>query len=164
MNHKDILLIFDYNYWSNAKILDACAHVTPEQFVARNESSYGSLRGTMVHVLDGERSWRILCQTAKSTFDLNEADFPTLDALVSSWQPEERTMRAWLSSLDDDAMTGFVRYTLDNGTKRERVLWHCLYHVVNHGMQHRSEAAAQLSALGQSPGDFDFTFFLNARR
>ena len=43
---------------------------------------------------------------------------------------------------------------------RDRILWHCLYHVVNHGTQHRSEAAALLTDYGSSPGDLDFTLFL----
>jgi len=40
-------------------------------------------------------------------------------------------------------------------------LWHCLWHVVNHGTQHRSEAAALLTRFNQSPGDLDFTVFMN---
>lgn len=51
--------------------------------------------------------------------------------------------------------------TLVEAHKRERLLWHCLLHVVNHGTQHRSEAAAILTGYGRSPGDLDFTAFLN---
>jgi len=54
-----------------------------------------------------------------------------------------------------------VRYLIPGGIVRERVLWHCLLHVVNHGTQHRSEAAALLTSYGQSPGGLDFTLFLN---
>ena len=73
-------------------------------------------------------------------------------------------MRAYLASLQDDDLDGLLRYTTDQGERRERVLWHCLLHVVNHGTQHRSEAAALLTEYGSSPGDLDFTVFLNEKR
>ena len=47
MNKQDILTLFDYNYWASARIWKALLQVTPEQFTAKNTSSYGSLRGTL---------------------------------------------------------------------------------------------------------------------
>jgi uncharacterized damage-inducible protein DinB len=163
MNIQDIHLLYGYNYWANGKIQAAAANLAPEQFTAPAAHSYGSLRGTLVHLLDGEYSWRMLCQHNQMTFDLREADFPTLDVLLERWREEEAAMRAYLAGLSDEGVLGLVRYTTDSGLKRERVLWHCLVHVVNHGTQHRSEAAAILTSLGHSPGDVDFTLFLNER-
>jgi len=103
----------------------------------------------------------MLCQHHTLTPDLAEAEFPTLDRLEQHWREEERAMRDYLATLQDDDLTRIVRYTTDEGVRRERVLWHCLIHVVNHGAQHRSEAAAILTGYGQSPGEIDFTVFLN---
>jgi uncharacterized damage-inducible protein DinB len=101
----------------------------------------------------------MLCQHQATTPIMAEAAFPTLDALEQRWRDEERTMRDYLAGLTDDDLTGHVRYTTDSGQKRERVLWHCLLHMVNHGTQHRSEAAAILTGYGHSPGDLDFLDF-----
>ena len=38
-------------------------------------------------------------------------------------------------------------------------MWQLLAHVVNHATQHRSEAAALLTAAGRSPGDLDMVEF-----
>jgi len=69
-------------------------------------------------------------------------------------------MRTYLATLRNEDMDGHRRYTDENGEPRDRILWQCLYHVVNHGTQHRSEAAALLTDYGSSPGNLDFTVYL----
>jgi uncharacterized damage-inducible protein DinB len=158
------MTLYDYNYWATGRILSAGKKVSLEQFLAPAAHSYGSLRGTLVHTLDTEYGWRMLCQHHTLTPDMAEAEFPTFDMLEQRWRDEETAMRNYLASLNDDDLIGLMRYTTASGERRERVLWHCLLHVVNHGTQHRSEAAAILTGYGQSPGDLDLTVFLNEKR
>jgi uncharacterized damage-inducible protein DinB len=165
MKISDILLLYDYNDWANQRILDTAVQVSPEQFVAPTGHCFGSLRGTLVHMLGGEYAWRRLWQHQTLAYfgTFKEEEFPTLEVLRQRWAEEERALREYLVSLTDEDLVGYVRYTTPEGAKRERVLWHCLVHLVNHGTQHRSEAADILTRYAFSPGDLDFTLFLNER-
>ena len=137
MNIRDILTLYDYNYWATRRILAASVRVSPEQFLIPTMHSFGSLRGTLVHTLDAECAWRMLCQHQTLAYfrALEEAAFPTFEVLEQRWSAEERAMRDYLAHLTDDELNEYVRYTTQEGDKRERLLWHCLLHVVNHGTQ-----------------------------
>lgn len=161
MNIQNILTIYDYNYWANKRLLVASAAVSQEQFLAPAAFPFGGLRGTLVHILDAEWGWRGLFETKSFEADLKSNDFPTVQSIEERWREEEKAMRAYLANLRDEDMESHLRYTTDTGVERDRILWHCLYHVINHGTQHRSEAAALLTDFGSSPGDLDFTVFLN---
>lgn len=172
MKTDEIQLLFDYNYWANGRILSAASRVSPEQYAAVTGFGIGfnSLRGTLNHILDAEWSWRLRWETfLKTPLSLNESDtvtlteaqLPTLSALQERWRAEETAMRAYLGRLSEEQVNGIVRYPLPAGGVRERVLWHSLFHLVNHGSQHRGEAAALLTTYGQSPGELDLTVFLN---
>ena len=167
MNVRDILTLYDYHYWATRRVLAASVQVSPEQFMAPTAlNSFGSLRGTLVHALDSECGWRMLCQHQTLAFfrALKDDAFPTVDVLQKRWNEQECAMRDYLARLTDENLTDYVRYTTDEGEKRERVLWHCLLHVVNHGTHHRSEAAAMLKGYGYPLEGLDFTLFLNEQR
>jgi uncharacterized damage-inducible protein DinB len=161
MNLQDIHLIYNYNYWANGKILEASKKVTEEQFLASASFPFGGLRGTLVHILDAEYGWRGLFENNSFNEDLKPDDFPTVKSMEERAHEEEKAMRAYLANLHDDDMENHLRYTAETGVERDRILWQCLYHVVNHGTQHRSEAAALLTDYNASPGNLDFTVFLS---
>ncbi len=165
MLQSDILTLYDYNYWANARVLDASSQVTPEQFVAPARLSHGSLRGTLAHILGTEIVWRMRCQEGISPPAVpDEKDFLSLESLVSRWQDEEKIMRAFLQSLDEQALAGSVQYKTTRGVPYENTLWKLLVHVVNHGTQFRGEAGIVLTDYGHSPGDLDFLFFMRLQK
>lgn len=160
MNIQDIQFIYNYNYWANGKILAACAKVTEEQFLAPAEFPYGGLRGTILHIVDAEYGWREFFETDIFKEDLRVEDFPTFSSLEEKFREEEQSMRAYLNRLTDEDMNSHRKYSFNEDIHLDRILWHCLMHVVNHGTQHRSEAAALLTSYNASPGDLDFALFL----
>jgi uncharacterized damage-inducible protein DinB len=163
MNISDIQLLYDYNYWANQLMLTTAAELSPEQLTQRTGFPWDTLQGTLVHMLDVENMWRNLLIHQRVLPRLIETEeFPTLDSIMTAWKQDEAEMRAYLDSLQDSDMENIIRYDVEEG-QRERVLWHCLVHVVNHGTQHRSECAQMLTSFGHSPGGIDLSLYLNQR-
>lgn len=162
MQQQDILTLYAYNDWANQRILQACRSLTHDAYIAAvvPDPGHGSLRGILVHTLDTEYGWRMLCQEQRTTPDLTVDDLPTLEQLCERWQLEQAAMQAYLRQLRDEHLHGLLQFTNNQGQPRTWVLWHILMHVANHGTQHRSEAAAILTGYGASPGELDFTVFL----
>ena len=160
MNKDDILTLYAYNSWANARILNATAQVTTEQFLAPTSFSHGGLRGTLVHILFAEWIWRRRWEGYSPVAWLQPEDFPTFEALRAHWNTEEQALLQFVENVSDQALNDILEYRRTGGEPRENILWHLMVHLVNHGTQHRSEAAAILTEFGHSPGDIDFIIFL----
>lgn len=155
MNVADVRDLFDYNYWANGRVLDAALSLSAERFADPATVTTRSLRGTLVHQLDVEWSWRLRWQGLGEGPEMAAADFPTAAALAERWRADEREMRAYLDRLRDDDLARPV--ALGGGPPLP--LWQFLVHVVNHGTQQRGDAAVLLTRHGRSPGNLDFADF-----
>lgn len=160
MNKQDIALLYKYNQWSTAKILNAASELTEEQFLAPAPFPHGSLRGTLVHALFAEWIWRHRWEGVSPTNRFKPEDFPTFASLRTRWLEEEKLLMNFVENLTDEQLTASFGYTSTEGTPHRRVLWQTMAHVVNHGTQHKTEAAAILTGYGRSPGDIDLIWYL----
>jgi uncharacterized damage-inducible protein DinB len=160
MNKQDILTLYKYNQWANAKILNAAANVTQEQYLAPAKFPHGGLQGTLVHALSAEWIWRKRWEGTSPTMVLQPTEFPTLESLLTRWEVEENELMGFVDHLTDEKLNSTFHYASTKGDPFTRILWQAMAHVVNHGTQHRSEAAAQLTDFGRSPGDIDMIYFL----
>lgn len=155
MRVSDIRTLYDYNFWANRRILDAAARLPAEQFAAT------TLGETLGHILSAEVIWRRRWEGRDpATAALPEA-FATIEDLVARWRAEDQLLAAYLDTLGDADLDGGLTFMRGDASDT-RTLWHLLVHVVNHGTQHRAEAALLLTGLGCSPGDVDFTAFIRA--
>jgi len=160
MDKNDIALLYKYNSWANARILNAAANVTPEQFLAPASFPHGGLRGTLAHALFAEWIWRKRWEGTSPNYRLHPEDFPTFASLRDRWMEEERLLMEFVDGLTNKRLNSFFDYTSTEGEPHRRILWQAMIHLINHGTQHRSEAAAILTDLGRSPGDIDLIYFL----
>lgn len=156
MRVADIQTLYDYNYWANDRILHTATAITDEQFTAPTRFPHRSLRGTLVHVLGAERIWLNFWQgNARQPF-LSEEECSDLATLTERWRQEEAELRAYIATLADEDLDQLRTFATPSGRIRSTApLWGFMFHLVNHGTQHRSEAAQILTEFGHSPGDID---------
>ncbi len=160
MKKNEILTLYQYNAWANARILNTTAQVTAEQFLAPASYSHGGLRGTLVHTLFAEWIWRKRWEGVSPTEGPMPEDFPMFNSLRERWRAEEKTLIEFVEELSDETLERVVAYKTTSGKPRQNSLWHLMLHLVNHGTQHRSEVAIMLTDFGHSPGDIDFITYL----
>jgi uncharacterized damage-inducible protein DinB len=164
MEKTELQFLMDYNYWANGLILHTAAQASAEQYTATIAVSFGSLRGTLLHILGAEIVWRLRIQGDILPYKMvGEDEFSTLAQLVERWAAEEGAMRAFLAGLDYDGANQIIQYKNSRGVAFQNPLWQILAHVVNHGTQFRSEAAVILTQLGYSPGDLDLIYYIRSR-
>ena len=161
MNKKYFQVLFQYNAWSTAKILKLGSNLTQEQFLEPVPFPHGSLRGTLVHAAFAEWVWRKRWEGSPRNPKWNAEDFPTFESLRARWADEEANLMDFLANLTDEKLYAKFNYVSTEGQPHERVIWESMAHVVNHGTQHKTEAAAILTGMGYSPGDIDLIVYLN---
>ncbi len=154
-------LLYNYNQWANTRILNAAASVTQEQFLAPASYPHGGLRGTLVHALFAEWIWRRRWEGTSPVQRLKPEEFPTFESLHTHWMKEERLLMDFVECLTDEKLNESFKYTSTEDKPFQRILWQAMTHLVNHGTQHRAEAAALLTDMGHSPGDIDLMLFLS---
>jgi uncharacterized damage-inducible protein DinB len=160
MNKQDILLLYKYNQWATARILSAAVNLTQDQFAAPAPFPHGGLRGTLVHALFAEWIWRKRWEGESPTQRFKPDEFPTVESLRTRWLEEEKRLMDFVSNVTEERLNSSFDYRNTAGKPFTQVMWQVMAHVVNHGTQHRSEAAAMLTDLGYSPGDLDLISFL----
>jgi uncharacterized damage-inducible protein DinB len=161
MRTVDMEALFDFTYWADRTILEASSALPAEAFSRRVSITYRDLRGTLVHALDVEMSWRRrLRGEPRSVWDASLAveDYPTVAVLEARWAQDEAEMRAWIHGLADADLAA----TQDLGDGDRFPLWFYLVHIVTHSEQQRRDAQLILRHLGSEPPDLEFLYYADS--
>lgn len=161
--------LFEYNYWARDRQLEACAALTPEQFLRPMGSSFSSVRDTLAHLLVAEWVWleRWRGRSPQTAADAElyykgvmkefGADkFPAVTDIRQRWGTVEQGVRDYLAGLTEDALARPVTYVNLKGEKWSYALWRVLLHVVNHQTYHRGQVTTLLRQLGAPAAQVDF--------
>ena len=152
MNQSDIEFLFAYDRWATKRVLAALDGIPPELWGTEGAIGERGLGAILVHQLGAAQRWRHGIQQDGEEPEPEGEPLLSIDELRARWALEWVAVDAWLPNLGDDVLA-YVHEGV--------AIWQMLAHVVNHGTQHRSEAAAILTAAGRSPGDLDMIDYVD---
>ena len=154
----DIVTLFAYDRWANAKVFDACRRLTAEQYVAEPVPGWPSVRSTIYHIaLATEGNLRALggpedrmpteaeLATVDDTDRLLERAYRRFEELRPTLTPE------WLDTVLTLRAIGRT-FTLPR--------WAILRHIVNHSSYHRGQVASKLKRFGIEQPITDFFWWM----
>jgi uncharacterized damage-inducible protein DinB len=156
MRVADVRFLFAFDRWATRRILDAIERdggIDADTWAAPNMIDERGLGAILVHQLGAAQRWRTGLAESGETPRPEKLALPDPGWVRTAWDQEWSAWSAWLATLDDDWLD-----REDDGV----AFWKMLAHVVNHGTQHRSEAAALLTSVGRSPGDLDLIDYAEA--
>ena len=97
--NDDFVSLFTFNRWANARMLDACRKLTPEQYAAEPVPGWASVRATVHHIAIVTEGWlRTLADDPDQSFP-SEAEVPTPDDAARILERAYRVLDAVLPTL-----------------------------------------------------------------
>jgi uncharacterized damage-inducible protein DinB len=153
MNVDQVRWLFAYDQWATRRVLAVLHGLDNASWAEPNLVGDRGLGGILVHQLGAAQRWRHAFQETGQEPAPEREPLPSISELMQRWEEEWAAVDAWLKEVTQ----GFIDHVVDGVP-----VWQMLMHLVNHGTQHRSEAAALLTAKGRSPGELDLINYAEA--
>jgi uncharacterized damage-inducible protein DinB len=150
---KHFRQLYGYHFALNRKIWDRCiGGLTEELFKIKLDYSTGSIRNQTVHIMNVDNSWFYGLRGLDAPGYVNPVYLSTKEAVRSRWDEVASDMQAYLAGLTDDELCRPFEKDLE--------VWQVLFHVLNHGTDHRAQMLAMLNQLGVETFPQDYALFL----
>lgn len=150
-----------YNRWANARVYAAALAVPDEAYRKPIGVFFGSLHGTLNHLLVTDRLWlRRLTGEGEHPDRLDAIIHDDRRELAQARVREDERILATVSRYDDATLDRLHGYRTTSGTPQEQRIADILQHLFNHQTHHRGQAHACLSILtGKEPPSLDLLAF-----
>ena len=150
-----------YNQWANRRLYDACAALSTEERRAGLGAFFGSLHGTLNHILVADRLWMARLEGSEPPGDALDAVLhEKFVDLRTAREAEDARIAAYVTGLREAQLMepiGYARVTRDERVTQPR--WSALQHVFNHQTHHRGQCHAMLTRIATEAPSFDLVAF-----
>ena len=150
-----------YNAWANARLWKGAAVLTDEEYRRNAGAFFGSMHGTLSHILVADRIWMHRFTGRGETYDrLDVIPYADREALARARVREDRRISEWVAGLDDERLGGCFTYTpVSTPEPITQRLAPALAHFFNHHTHHRGQAHTILTSLGHRAPAMDLIYF-----
>jgi uncharacterized damage-inducible protein DinB len=156
--HDDIASLFAFNRWANAKMLEACRKLTPEQYAAEPVPGWSSVRATVYHIAVVTDGWlRGLADDPDQSFPA-EAELATVEDAAGLLERAYRRFDELLPTLTPERLNALVTLRR-RGRTATLPPWVVLRHIVNHTTYHRGQVASKLKRFGVQQAETDLVYW-----
>ena len=157
MNEAIFRQLAAYNRWANARLYAAAMDLPDEAYRRSIGVFFGSLHGTLNHLLTTDRLWlRRLTGEGDHPDRLNAIIHENLVDLARARVHEDDRLEACISGYADADFDSLHVYRTLSGQPQEQRIADILLHLFNHQTHHRGHAHACCSILtGKEPPSLD---------
>lgn len=159
MNADAFRRLYDYHFGLNRRLWQHVMELSEEDFDRPSTYSHGSVRHQVWHLMTADESWFTELRGDAWPDDLQpgavEPEWPR-DRIRERWDDVERRMREFLDGVTDQQLH---EHPWPEGEDKDLVLWEVLFHVVNHGTDHRAQTQRLLADLGVETDPIDYIFY-----
>ena len=150
-----------YNQWANRRLYDFCAALDETEYKRKRPAFFGSIHGTLNHLLVGDRAWLARIEHVElGVTALDQILYDEFAELRAAREAEDRRIVALADRLDAAALATTLDYaTMAGVPQRTRLDW-VLTHVFNHQTHHRGQVHGLLSQTPIAPPPLDLIFYL----
>ena len=159
MNLHDVRIGFAYNRWANERLVQAASELSKEELDRELGGSFGSVRGTLRHLLWGELGWLHYWHEREFPDGLSPSDFADLPSIVAGWKSLEEEKASFVSELTEEKLLEPCPVDDD-----PYVLSELIQNILVHSTHHRGQVVHMLRQLGRTPPDTGFRHFLTENR
>jgi len=153
-----------YNAWANERLYDAAAAIPDADYRADRGAFFGSLHGTLNHLLVGDRLWLYrLTGQGEPPCQLDSILYDDIADLRAARRAEDARIICYAAGLGDADLNGSVRYRSTRAPADiEQTLGPLLLHFFNHQTHHRGQAHCLLTGITGAAPSFDLLVFQRA--
>jgi uncharacterized damage-inducible protein DinB len=163
MDIETLRTLFEFNSWADKRTLESCATLAREQFTRDLNSSFHSVRDTLVHIFGAERLWLERWQGQMPTALPWAPNFPDHSSVSVRWSEVDRDLRQFVAGVTQEDVNRSFEVRTTSGGLYTQPLWQMMQHLANHGSYHRGQVATMLRQLGEEPPATDLILFYRER-